>query len=122
MKTAQNVNANPVLISYIPAGTIAVGEPIGWNSQLAAAAAVGIMGLAFESVTVADKVSTCMTYGTMKVLGGGAISVGERVKVAAGGKFVAIAGTDLADGKAVGTALTECTGDDAEFDIFIGKI
>ena len=82
MKLLKNFIAT-LMGTYDPAGTIGAGQPVGHNRQLAAAGAVGILGIAKEDVVVADTGASVLIIGQCQVVGAGVIAVGARVKVAA---------------------------------------
>jgi hypothetical protein len=103
--------------TFDPNGTIAFGQPVGFNGQLAAADAP-ILGICMEDVDSTHDTGAALT-GIVWVTGGGAIAAGAHIKVGTGGKFLTCADADRTAGKNVGRAYTLCSGDNAKFQALI---
>lgn len=121
MNVLQSQLGTNVVDTFNPTGTILAGQPVSFAGALAAAAAVGILGIATEDCVSTDTACGVLLTGKCQATGSALIAAGTRLKVAADGKFAAISGTDLADGKAVAVALTGCGADGETFDIFVFK-
>lgn len=105
------------IFTFDPNGTIAFGQPVGFNGQLAAADAP-ILGICMEDVDSTHDTGAAMV-GIIEVTGGGAIAVGAHIKVGAGGKFLTAVDADRTAGKVVGRAYTICSGDTVKFQALI---
>lgn len=105
--------------TFVPAGTINAGQPIGYDGNVAAADAQ-CLGVCMEDAQLLDPTAT-MIFGFVEVTGGGVINVGDPIKVGTGGKFLA---SDMASvgniAKNVGRAVTACAADGSTFMAVIG--
>lgn len=120
MARLTNYSAQSFFTNFTPAGTIAAGNAVGFDGNVAAANA-RLLGVAIEDTGTAagdDTISSALYFGEADVVANGAISAGDYIKVGASGKFLSAGSTF--DNKVVGTAKTAASGDGKTFTAFIG--